>query len=40
MIDLHRGESLNMVKVGDRKYRRLFAPFLEKRNIFGVFAAR
>lgn len=39
MIDRHRGESLNMVKVGDRKYQRLFCAFFMRAEYFGVFAA-
>ena len=34
MIDRHRGESLNMVKVGDRKYQRLFCAIFRKTEYF------
>lgn len=36
MIDRHRGESLNMVKVGDRNISDFFTPFLGETEYYGV----
>ena len=38
MIDRHRGLYLNMVKVGDRKYQRLFCAIFMKSEIFSAFS--
>ena len=40
MIDHHRGFYLNKVKVGDRKYRRLFCALFMETGIFSVFSPR
>ena len=38
MIDRHRGFYLNKVKVGDRKYRRLFCALFMETGIFSAFS--
>ena len=38
MIDRHRGLYLNKVKVGDRKYRRLFCALFMETGIFSAFS--
>ena len=38
MIDRHREFYLNKVKVGDRKYRRLFCALFRETGIFSAFS--